>query len=56
MGGVRNTSSGCNVPSRSKCQNVQPLQLGAFCNSAPTLWIEPRISPRSVIRPARPLH
>ena len=38
----RSTSSGCNVPSRSKCQKVQPLQDGAFCTSAPTLWIEPR--------------
>jgi hypothetical protein len=45
MIGRRSTSIGSSFPSRSKCQKVQPLQEGAFCNSAPTLWIEPRRSP-----------
>ena len=27
------------------CQNVQPLHEGWSCKTAPTLWIEPSISP-----------
>ncbi len=31
------------------CQNVQPLQLGAFWTAAPTWWIEPRCGPHTSV-------
>ncbi len=35
-------SNGTSPTAFSMYQNVQPLQLGAFCTAAPTWWIEPR--------------
>ena len=41
----RSASMGSSLPRVSKCQNVQPLQAGSPCASAPTLWMEPTTGP-----------
>src|SRR3546814_14813443 len=38
----------------STCQKVQPLQLGAPCTPAPTLWIDPGAWPSQSRLPSTP--
>ena len=51
----RKASSGFSASAVSTCQKVQPLQDGAPCSAAPTLWIEPACTSQPIEPSARTL-